>query len=278
MNSNIFLNKILPPLFLAPMAGITDISFRQICKKFGADVLITEMISAKGIYYKDKKTTSLLAFDDIEQPIGIQLFGSEPDIMAYAVKVAEELSPAFIDINMGCPMPKIVNNGDGSALMKNIPLAEKIIIAAVNAVSVPISVKFRLGYNKNSINAVEFAKMAEAAGASFLTVHGRTSEQMYSGNAEYNIIQKVKNTLKIPVIGNGDVFNPEAASKIHKETGCDGIMIARGALGNPFIFTQIKQYFNENKYDDFTKKQRLFTAMEQVKAMCCQKEERIAIP
>jgi nifR3 family TIM-barrel protein len=260
------------------MAGITDTAFRQICRKFGADVLVTEMISAKGIYYKDKKTVNLLSFEDNEQPVGIQLFGSEPDIMEYAAKVAEELSPAFIDINMGCPMPKIVNNGDGSALMKNITLAEKVIATAVKAVSVPISVKFRLGYDKNNINVIEFAKMSEAAGASFITVHGRTREQMYSGNADYDLIKELNNKIKIPVVGNGDVFNPESASRILKETGCDGIMIARGALGNPFIFTQVKQYLEKGEYEEFTIKQRLMTAMEQVKAMYLQKEERIAIP
>ena len=278
MNLNIFSNRTTPPLFLAPMAGITDMAFRQVCKKFGADVLTTEMVSAKGIYYKDKKTSSLLAFEDIEQPVGIQLFGSEPEIMAYAAKVAEEYSPAFIDINMGCPMPKIVNNGDGSALMKDLPLAKKIISATVKAVKIPVSVKFRLGFDINNINAVAFAEMAQAAGASFITVHGRTRDQMYSGNAVYDVIKEVKRAVSIPVIGNGDVFNPESAALILKQTDCDGIMIARGAMGNPFLFAQIKQFFNKGSFDEFSKEQRLLTALEQVKAMCAQKEERIAIP
>ena len=264
-------------LYLAPLAGITDSPFRRLCKKYGADVVCTEMISSRGIYYKDKKTAELLAFKDDEQPVGIQLFGNEPEIMAYAAKVAEEKNPSFIDINMGCPMPKIVNNGDGCALMKNPSLAGKVIEAAVKAVKCPVTVKFRAGYSQDSINAVEFARTAEQSGASRITIHPRTREQMYSGEANREIIAEVKNSVKIPVIGNGDIFTPESALEMVKKTGCDGIMIARGALGNPFIFRYIKEFFARGGYTPLPAEERLSEALRQVREMCEEKPEWVAI-
>ncbi|MBO4392528.1 MAG: tRNA dihydrouridine synthase DusB [Clostridia bacterium] len=264
-------------LYLAPLAGITDSPFRRLCKKYGADVLCTEMISSRGIYYKDRKTAELLSFKDEEQPIGIQLFGNDPDIMAYAAKVVEERNPAFIDINMGCPMPKIVNNGDGCALMNDPLLAGKVIEAAVKAVKCPVTVKFRAGYSADRINAVEFAEIAEKSGASRITVHPRTRDQLYSGKADREIIAKVKNAVKIPVIGNGDIFSPESAKEMIEKTGCDGIMIARGALGNPFIFTYIKDYFATGSYSAVSAEKSLCEALWQTREMCAEKPEKVAV-
>jgi len=268
----------LAKLFLAPMAGITDRAFRQICKEFGADILVTEMISSRGIYYKDKKTKELLTFSDNERPIGIQLFGNEPEIMAYAVKVTEEYSPEFIDVNMGCPMPKIVNNGDGSALMKNPILAGKIVEAMVKATKIPITVKFRAGYTAETINAVDFAKVMEQSGASAITVHPRTREQLYTGKADHSITAAVKNAVKIPVVANGDIFSPEDAKKVLEVTNCDDIMIARGSHGNPFIFTQIKDYLTVGTYKEVSVTDKLSTALKQIELMCEFKPERQAIP
>ena len=264
-------------LYLAPLAGITDAPFRRLCRKYGADVVCTEMVSSRGIYYKDKKTAELLAFTEEEQPIGIQLFGNEPDIMAYAAKVVEERKPAFIDINMGCPMPKIVNNGDGCALMKNPVLAGKVIEATVKAVRCPVTVKFRSGYTAETINAVEFAKIAQESGASIITVHPRTRDQLYSGTADREIIAKVKQAVTIPVIGNGDIFTPESAMEMIKQTNCDGLMIARGSQGNPFIFKYIKEYFETGTYTLVPDEERLSEALWQVREMCKDKPEKVAI-
>lgn len=265
-------------LYLAPLAGITDRAFREICIENGTDSVCTEMISARGIYYHDRKTEELLAFGQNEHPIGVQLFCCEPDIMTYAAKRCEELSPDFIDINMGCPMPKIVGNGDGCALMKNPLLAGKIVEAVSKAVSVPITVKFRSGWDESSINAPEFAKTLENAGASRLTVHGRTREMLYTGKADRGLIKKVKQAVTIPVIANGDIFTPEDALSMLKETGCDGLMAARGTLGNPFLFAQIKQLLSDGTYSvpDFHTK--LSTCVKQITLMCEYKPERIAIP
>lgn len=264
-------------IFLAPMAGVTDSAFRTVCKENGADVLVTEMVSSRGIYYKDKKTKELLSFSEKEQPIGIQLFGCEPEIMAYAVKEAEQYEPKFIDVNMGCPMPKIVNNGDGSALMKNPALAAEIVEAMVKATKIPITVKIRAGYTKETVNAVEFAVLMEKSGASAITVHPRTREQLYTGFANHDITAKVKKSVKIPVIANGDIFTPEDAKFVIDRTGCDHIMVARGSYGNPFIFDNIKSFLKNGQYGEVSVRERLDTALHQLDVMCSYKEEKQAV-
>ena len=228
-------------VFLAPMAGVTDLPFRRMCRRYGCGMVYSEMISAKGLYYGDKKTDSLMKLDENEAPAAIQLFGSDPDIIAEVIPLAEKAGPQIIDINMGCPTPKIVNNGDGSALMKNPQLAGRIIKAAADRATVPITVKIRAGWDGKSINAVEMAKIAEENGAAAVTVHGRTREQFYSGYADRKIIADVVKAVSVPVIGNGDIFSAESALEMLRETGCAGIMVARGAQGNPFIFRQIQE-------------------------------------
>ena len=230
------------PLYLAPMAGITDLPFRSICKQYGADVLITEMISTRGLVYNDAKTFKLLQTTPEESPIGIQLFGNNPEDFAAAVKKIEDLPFDFININMGCPTPKIVKNGDGCALMKEPELAGKIIRNTCEASKKPVSIKIRKGWDESSVNAVEFSIMAEISGAAMIMIHGRTREMFYQGKADWDIIKKVKAAVSIPVIGNGDVFTPEDAASMLGSTNCDGIMIGRGALGNPWIFREIKHY------------------------------------
>ncbi|MGB9840115.1 tRNA dihydrouridine synthase DusB [Thermovenabulum sp.] len=235
------------PLFLAPMAGFTDQPFRRICKFFGADVLITEMVSSKGIIYDDQKTFKLLEIKEDEHPVGVQLFGSDPLVFSEAIRKIENIPFDFININMGCPAPKIVKNKDGCALMLDEALASAIIKSCVSSTKKPVSIKIRKGWDNNIINAVEFSKMAEESGASAIIIHGRTKEQLYSGKADWDIIRKVKEAVKIPVIGNGDVFSPEDAKRMLEETGCDGIMIGRGALGTPWIFKMIKEYLKSGE-------------------------------
>lgn len=232
-------------LILAPMAGVTDLPFRLLCKEQGCEMFYTEMVSAKALYYGNKNTEPLLATDERERPVSVQIFGSEPELMGEMAKKLEEKG-CFdaVDINMGCPVPKIVNNGEGSALMKNPELAGKIIKSVSSAISLPLTVKIRKGFTEETQNAVEMAQIAEANGAAAIAVHGRTREQYYSGTADWEMIRKVKEAVKIPVIGNGDVFEPEDAMRLYEETGCDGIMIARGAKGNPWLFKRIVHYMD----------------------------------
>lgn len=229
-------------LALGPMAGVTDLPFRLLCKEQGAGLLCMEMVSAKGIMYNNKNTKFLLTIDERERPVSLQLFGSDADIISEQAKRIEELPFDILDINMGCPVPKIVNNGDGSALMKNPLLAGEIIEKTARAIQKPVTVKIRKGFDEEHINAVEMAHIAQESGAAAIAVHGRTREQYYSGKADWEIIRKVKEAVKIPVIGNGDVWTPQDAIDMRKQTGCDGVMIGRGAQGNPWIFKQILHY------------------------------------
>ena len=228
---------------LAPMAGVTDLPFRVLCKEKGASLVYTEMISAKGIYYNNKNTEKLWEIDEEERPAALQLFGSEPELMADMAAKIENRNFDIYDINMGCPVPKVVNNGEGSALMNNPELAARIVSSIVNAVNKPVTVKFRKGFRKDDNTAVEFAKRMEAAGASAVAVHGRTREQYYSGQADWNVIREVKKAVSIPVIGNGDLFEPEDVKRMYEETGVDGFMFGRGVRGNPWLFSRTKKYF-----------------------------------
>ena len=227
-------------IILGPMAGVTDLPFRILCKEQGADVCITEMVSAKGLMYGSKKTDLLLKTSTLEKPVGIQLFGNDPGILAGEAAKLSDRGFDFIDINMGCPVPKIVNNGEGSALMKNVDLIEQIVRAVSDAVSIPVTVKIRAGFDADHINAVDAALAAESGGAAAVAVHARTREQYYSGRADWSIIKAVKDKVKIPVIGNGDIRTSDDVNRIMKETGCDSVMIARAAKGNPWIFREIK--------------------------------------
>jgi len=223
-------------VILAPMAGVTDLPFRLLCRKQGAGLVCMEMVSAKAIYYKNKNTEALMDIHPLETPVSLQLFGSDPQIIADMAKKIEERPFALLDFNMGCPVPKVVNNGEGSALMKNPKLVEKILSALVKAVKKPVTVKVRLGFDQESQNAVEIARIAEGCGVAAIAVHGRTREQYYSGRADWDKIGEVKQAVKIPVIGNGDVDSPRAAAELLRQTGCDGVMIGRAAQGNPWIF------------------------------------------
>lgn len=234
-------------VILAPMAGVTDKAFRQITKPMGPSLMFTEMVSGKGLIYNNQKTKKLLDVSTDEGIVSVQLFGHDSDIIAETAFLAEENGAMMIDINMGCPAPKIVNNGDGSALMKSPKLAGEIIEKTKKRISVPLTVKFRSGWDENSINAVEFAKIAEENGADAITVHGRTRKQFYSGVADMDIIKAVKSEVKIPVIGNGDIKDCESAKKMLDYTKCDGIMIGRASQGNPWIFREIIHYLNTNK-------------------------------
>ena len=235
-------------LILAPMAGVTDLPFRLLCKEQGAGLLCMEMVSAKAILYKNRNTESLLEIDPRENPVSLQLFGSDPEIISTIAHQIEERPFDILDLNMGCPVPKIVNNGEGSALMKNPKLAGEIIRRTVRAIDKPVTVKIRKGFDGEHINAVEMAKIAEDAGAAAVAVHGRTREQFYSGRADWDIIRQVKEAVSIPVIGNGDLLTAEDVIAMEEQTGCDGFMIARGAQGNPWIFRQILHYFETGEH------------------------------
>ena len=237
--------EIEKPLILAPMAGVTDLPFRLLCKEQGAGLVCTEMVSAKAILYKNKNTGLLMAIDERERPAALQLFGCEPETMAEAARQIQERNFDILDVNMGCPVPKVVNNGEGSALMKDPRLAGDIVRALVKAVKKPVTVKIRKGFDEEHVNAVEMARILEDAGAAAIVVHGRTREQFYSGKADWEIIRRVKEAVSIPVIGNGDVDSPEKAAAMFRETGCDGVMIARGAQGNPWIFSRTLRYLEE---------------------------------
>ena len=229
-------------IILAPMAGVSDLPFRLLCREQGAGMVCMEMVSAKAILYNNKNTDMLMEIHPEEGPASLQLFGSDPDILSEMAKRIEERPYAILDLNMGCPVPKVVNNGEGSALMKNPKLVEEILTKLVKASSKPVTVKFRKGFNDENVNAVEIAKIAESCGVAAVAVHGRTREQYYSGKADWDIIAAVKDAVKIPVIGNGDVTSPELAKEMLEKTGCDGVMIGRAAQGNPWIFREVTQF------------------------------------
>lgn len=227
---------------LAPMASVADRAYRKICKEFGASYVVSELISCKGLYYSDKKTEAMCRIDDEERPMAIQLFGSEPEFFKIATDIIKKYKPDIIDINMGCPVPKIAGNGAGSALMKTPELCGEIVAATVKVADCPVTAKIRKGFDKSSVNAVEVAKIVEQAGASAITVHGRTKDQMYTGKADWQIIKDVKDAVSIPVIGNGDVLSAFDCKDMYDKTGCDLVMIGRGSYGRPWIFKEVKEY------------------------------------
>ena len=244
-------NTELPGIcILAPMAGVSDLPFRLLCREQGADLVCMEMVSAKAIAYHNRNTEKLMQIDPGEHPVSLQLFGSDPELMAEIAKEIEERPFDILDINMGCPVPKIVGNGEGSALMREPALVERIVSSVSRAVKKPVTVKIRKGFDDDHVNAVEIARIAEASGAAAIAVHGRTREQYYSGTADWEIIRQVKEAVSIPVIGNGDVDSPRKAKAMLEETGCDGVMIGRAARGNPWIFRQIKEYLENGRLTD----------------------------
>lgn len=234
-------------LALGPMAGVTDLPFRVLCKEQGADLIYTEMVSAKGIYYKNKNTDALLEIEEAERPVALQLFGSDPEIMGSMAAQIEHRNFDILDVNMGCPVPKVVNNGEGSAMLKTPELAGKVIESIAKSISKPVSVKFRIGFDDINPNIIDFAKRMEASGANLIAVHGRTRAQYYSGKANWDIIREIKKAVSIPVLGNGDVFTPQDAKAMLEQTECDGIMIARGVRGNPWLFKQVKAYLERGE-------------------------------
>lgn len=235
------------PIILAPMAGVSDLPFRLLCREQGAGLVCMEMVSAKAIYYGNKNTDSLMEIHPEEGPVSLQLFGSDPKIMSEMAKKIEDRPFSILDVNMGCPVPKVVNNGEGSALMKDPKLVEEILTSLVKAIKKPVTVKIRTGFDEEHVNAVEIAKIAESCGVAAVAVHGRTREQYYSGKADWEIISAVKDAVRIPVIGNGDVDCPKKALELFQQTGCDGVMIGRAAQGNPWIFREVNAYLEKGE-------------------------------
>lgn len=267
--------KLNNNIILAPMAGITDRSFRIVCEKFNPGLVCTEMISSKGLFHNDSKTKQLLNMTDEKRPIAVQIFGSDIESMKYAAEYVSKYAD-IVDINMGCPAPKVVKNGDGSKLLLDLPKAEEIIKAVVNSSSVPVTVKFRKGWDNDNIVAVQMAQIAERSGASAITIHGRTRSAFYSGSADWDIIKKVKESVKIPVIGNGDVKNSEDAKRLFEVTGVDGIMIGRGALGNPWIFKSIISELQGNQFS-ISNKEKLDLILEHLNFAIVDKGEKVAL-
>ena len=254
--------EICGPLTLAPMAGVTDAPFRALCRAQGAALTCTEMVSAKALVYHDEKTKQLLWSPPDEHPAAVQIFGHEPEVMAEAAPMALAYSGAdILDINMGCPVGKVIRSGDGSALMRDPELAGRIIEAVVKAVDVPVTVKFRKGWDGGNVNAVAFAQMCQQAGAAAIAVHGRTRVQMYAGRADWDIIRQVKEAVKIPVIGNGDVDSPESAKRMLDETGCDGVMVGRAVRGNPWLFREIVAYLEGKPVPERPSKEEILETM-----------------
>ncbi|MTN16333.1 tRNA dihydrouridine synthase DusB, partial [Turicibacter sanguinis] len=265
-------------VFLSPMAGVTDLPFRLICKEQDCGMLYTEMINAKALCYDDKNTKKMLKIEEEEHPVAVQIFGSDPEFMGGAAEILNEYTNEILDINMGCPAPKVIKNGDGSALMKNPKLAEQVLKSVVKKSKKPVTLKIRKGWDDNSVNAVEIAKIAEASGISALAIHGRTREQYYSGTADWDIIAEIKKNIEIPVIGNGDVFEVEDAINMINKTNCDAIMIGRGAQGNPWIFKRINHYMKTGEIlPGPTCEEKINTALKHLKLAVEEHGEYVAV-
>lgn len=263
---------------LAPMAGVADRAFREICKEMGAAYVVSEMVSSKGVSYKNERSTELMEISDIEHPCAVQLFGNEPDTMAVAAKTAMQFKPDILDINMGCPAPKISGNGCGCALMKTPKLCGEIVKAVSNAVDVPVTIKIRKGYDDDSLTALEVARYCVDNGASAITIHGRTAKQMYKPYADWEIIAKLKNEFDVPILGNGDVVSGKTAKQMLEQTGCDMVMVGRASLGNPWIFKQINEYiYNNVEVPMPTTEERLNVLKKHIKKICDYKGEKIGM-
>lgn len=271
--------KIEKTAALAPMASVADRAYRLICREYGASYVTSEMVSAKGLCYSDRKTNELCTVTEKERPMAIQLFGNEPEFMEMAVEIVSRYNPDIIDINMGCPVPKVVGIGCGSALMRDVKQAAAVAESVVRASSVPVTVKFRKGWDDSSVNAVEFAKAMEASGAVAITVHGRTREQFYTGEADWKIISEVKKNVKIPVIANGDVTDLKSCLDMYEQTGCDLVMIGRGSYGNPFVFKEISSYYKGEEYTAPTIEEKMAVMLRHIRLILdiSEKSEELAI-